>query len=71
MFIRLFLRPDIVIDNGKIVADAKWKLLDSNKSNTGIPQAYMYQMYVYKRQFHRHVVLTDEIAFLPHSKLPI
>ncbi len=45
------LRPDIVIDSGKIVTDAKWKLLDSNKSNAGISQADMYQMYAYATKY--------------------
>ena len=45
------LKPDIVIDGGKIIADTKWKLLSEDKSNIGISQADVYQMYAYATKY--------------------
>ncbi len=47
------LRPDIVIEgNGSVfVMDTKWKILELAKSNYGISQADMYQMYVYHKKY--------------------
>ena len=57
------LRPDIVIKdeftNNTVVMDTKWKLLDSTKSNFGISQADMYQMYAYGKKYN-----TDSIILL-------
>ena len=45
------LRPDIVINDGKIIADTKWKILSEEKSNNGISQADMYQLYAYGTKY--------------------
>lgn len=47
------LRPDIVINNGEIVADTKWKLLDGmdESINYGISQSDMYQLYAYAKKY--------------------
>lgn len=48
---RFRLKPDIVINKGKIIADTKWKLLSVEKSNSGISQADMYQLYAYGTKY--------------------
>ena len=52
---RFAMRPDIVIrrkaDDAVFVMDTKWKLLAENKSNYGIAQADMYQMYAYQKKY--------------------
>lgn len=55
------LRPDIVIEkedkSRKIILDTKWKALYNNaRSNYGIAQADMYQMYAYAKKYN-----TDDI----------
>ena len=48
------LRPDIVItrnDGSKIILDTKWKSLVDDKSNYGILQSDMYQMYAYSKKY--------------------
>ena len=45
------LKPDIVIDDGKIILDTKWKILIENKSNNGISQSDMYQLYAYGKKY--------------------
>ncbi len=45
------LKPDIVINKGEIIADTKWKLLSFEKSNSGISQADMYQLYAYGTKY--------------------
>ncbi len=45
------LKPDIVIDEGKIIVDTKWKILSANKSNQGISQSDMYQLYAYGTKY--------------------
>jgi len=45
------LRPDIVIDNGAIIADTKWKLLSEDKAHQGISQADVYQLYAYGTKY--------------------
>ena len=45
------LKPDIVIDNGKIIVDTKWKILSVDKSNLGISQSDMYQIYAYGKKY--------------------
>ena len=61
---RMFaLRPDIVITNKqtgqKYIVDTKWKMLDINKSNYGIAQSDMYQMYAYGKKY-----LTNNVTLL-------
>lgn len=48
------LRPDIVLkkDDHVVIMDTKWKILEDNsKSNYGITQADMYQMYAYSKKY--------------------
>ena len=45
------LKPDIVIDEGKIIVDTKWKILSLEKSNQGISQSDMYQLYAYGKKY--------------------
>ena len=45
------LKPDIVIDDGKIIVDTKWKILSLDKSNQGISQNDMYQLYAYGTKY--------------------
>lgn len=67
---RFAMRPDIVIrrkaDDAVFVMDTKWKLLAENKSNYGIAQADMYQMYAYQKKYGAKTVTllypqTDQI----------
>lgn len=64
------LRPDIVIDckdGRRIIMDTKWKRLVPNaRSNYGISQNDMYQMYAYAKKYQTSEIwllypLTDEI----------
>jgi 5-methylcytosine-specific restriction enzyme subunit McrC len=65
LFERQFaLKPDIVIEkedkSRKIILDTKWKALYNNpRSNYGIAQSDMYQMYAYAKKYK-----TDEIWLL-------
>ena len=45
------LKPDIVIDDGEIIVDTKWKILSENKNNQGISQSDMYQLYAYGKKY--------------------
>lgn len=45
------LKPDIVIDDGKIIIDTKWKILSLEKSNQGISQSDIYQLYAYGTKY--------------------
>jgi 5-methylcytosine-specific restriction enzyme subunit McrC len=45
------LKPDIVINDGAIIADTKWKLLSEDKTHQGISQADMYQLYAYGTKY--------------------
>jgi len=52
---KFVLKPDIVIkDNNKtiVIADTKWKILSEEKSNNGISQADMYQLYAYGKKYN-------------------
>ncbi|MBK0009714.1 McrC family protein [Bacillus sp. S35] len=58
------LKPDIVIEkkdkSKKIILDTKWKALENNpRSNYGIAQSDMYQMYAYAKKYK-----TNEIWLL-------
>jgi 5-methylcytosine-specific restriction enzyme subunit McrC len=52
---KFMLRPDIVIkhkiNKTVFVMDTKWKLLSLSKSNSGISQSDMYQMYAYQKKY--------------------
>ena len=45
------LKPDIVINSGEIIIDTKWKILSQEKSNNGVSQADMYQLYAYGTKY--------------------
>jgi len=45
------LKPDIVINDGEIIMDTKWKILSEEKQNDGINQADMYQLYAYGTKY--------------------
>ena len=45
------LRPDIVIEHGKIIADTKWKILSKDKTRQGIGGGDLYQMYAYGTKY--------------------
>ena len=45
------LRPDIVIEKGRIVADTKWKILSQEKTRQGISGSDLYQMYAYGTKY--------------------
>jgi len=44
------LKPDIVINDGEIIMDTKWKILSEEKNNA-ISQADMYQLYAYGTKY--------------------
>ena len=50
------MRPDIVVkrktDKAIFILDTKWKVLSDMKSNYGISQADMYQMYAYQKKYN-------------------
>jgi 5-methylcytosine-specific restriction enzyme subunit McrC len=47
------LKPDIVIthEQNTIIADTKWKLLSGDKTNNGVEQNDMYQLYAYGTKY--------------------
>lgn len=50
---RFRLKPDIVINGGKIIADTKWKILSEDKVYNGVLQDDMYQMYAYGTKYEK------------------
>ena len=63
------MRPDIVIrgNNEIFIMDTKWKILSQGKTNYGISQADMYQMYAYQKKYGASQVmllypLTDKVS---------
>ena len=79
---KFLMKPDIVIKNkalGQVfVMDTKWKVLSDAKTNYGISQADVYQMYAYQKKYTSENVtllypLTDkveqdkDIRFLSHD----
>ncbi|WP_162805834.1 McrC family protein [Sporosarcina sp. PTS2304] len=57
---RFALRPDIVIEHNEkcIVLDTKWKILKNDlRSNYGISQADMYQMFAYHHKYDAECVI--------------
>ena len=48
---RFRLKPDIVINSGKIIADTKWKILSEDKAYNGVLQDDMYQLYAYGTKY--------------------
>ena len=62
------LKPDILINNGKIIADTKWKILSEVKTHQGVSQADMYQLYAYGTKYQN----CDELYLIyPKDKLEI
>ena len=51
------VRPDIVIDKGRVIADTKWKLLRQEKTRQGIGGSDLYQMYAYGTKYKECKVL--------------
>lgn len=49
------LKPDIVIHHNEqmIIADTKWKILDKEKTNNGVTQSDMYQLYAYGTKYEQ------------------
>lgn len=45
------LRPDIVIEKGRIIADTKWKILSQEKTRQGVSGSDLYQMYAYGTKY--------------------
>ncbi len=49
------MRPDLVVtrrfDKAVFICDTKWKLLDASRTNFGISQPDMYQMYAYQKKY--------------------
>jgi len=69
---KFLMRPDIVVkrkaDGAVFILDTKWKILADSKTNYGISQADMYQMYAYQKKYGaNHVTLvypkTDKVAY--------
>ncbi len=50
------LKPDILIGDN-IVADTKWKLLESGQPHNGISQSDIYQMYAYGKKYHAKEII--------------
>jgi len=48
---RFRLKPDIVINDGAIIADTKWKILSKSKTHQGVSQDDMYQLYAYGTKY--------------------
>ena len=48
---RFRLKPDIVINGGKIIAYTKWKILSEDKAYNGVLQDDMYQLYAYGTKY--------------------
>ncbi|MGJ0319095.1 McrC family protein [Aliarcobacter cryaerophilus] len=48
---RFRLKPDIVINGGKIIADTKWNILSEDKAYNGVLQDDMYQLYAYGTKY--------------------
>ncbi len=48
---KFLLKPDIVIGDGLIIADTKWKLLCKDKNHQGVSQSDMYQLYAYGTKY--------------------
>lgn len=52
---KFLMKPDIVVqrkqDGAIFVLDTKWKILSDSKTNYGISQADMYQMYAYQKKY--------------------
>jgi len=45
------LKPDIIVNDGEIIIDTKWKILSKDKIHNGINQSDMYQLYAYGTKY--------------------
>ena len=65
---RFHLRPDVVVtrnDGSKVILDTKWKRLTPEmRSNYGISQADMYQMYAYAHKYGESGVKLPDVWVL-------
>lgn len=61
------LKPDILIEHGSqiIIADTKWKILSEDKTNDGINQADMYQLYAYGTKYGKDVSCKQMFLIYP------
>lgn len=61
------LKPDIVIKHAEqmIIADTKWKILSEDKTNNGINQADMYQLYAYGTKYGKNVSCKQMFLIYP------
>ena len=50
------LRPDIVINEGIVVADTKWKILSKDKARQGVSGSDLYQMYAYGKKYNSNML---------------
>ena len=73
---RFLLKPDLVIrrkeDDKIFIMDTKWKVLSAEKTNYGISQLDMYQMYAYQKKYGAENVtlLYPRTDRMPSEKLP-
>lgn len=65
---RFRLRPDIVIDDGAIIADTKWKILSEDKTHQGVSQGDMYQLYAYGTKYKKCI---DMYLIYPLDKVKL
>jgi len=76
------LRPDIVVGEGKVVADTKWKILSQEKARQGISGSDLYQMYAYGKKYQSceklyliypkdQDIIVSEYDYDKESKLPL
>jgi 5-methylcytosine-specific restriction enzyme subunit McrC len=70
---RFQLKPDIVLHHHDhvTVMDTKWKRLSAARTNYGISQTDMYQMYAYAKKYQasRVIVLYPLVAEIPNKSI--
>lgn len=66
---RFALKPDIVLDKGKVIIDTKWKLLNMNSRNFDIKESDIYQMHAYGRKYTSELGVATRLALIyPRSE---
>jgi 5-methylcytosine-specific restriction enzyme subunit McrC len=50
---KFLLKPDIVINDNKVIIDTKWKILNSESKKYDIKEADIYQMHAYGTKYSR------------------
>ncbi len=58
---RFGLKPDIVVNDGKVIIDTKWKVIKDRKD---ISQSDVYQMYAYATKYAKSKVNKCEVVYL-------